>query len=499
MFVRFESAIRWKWHGIRFPGGDKDGRQERKHERTPKKRVLDRIRPGRHQDAGHRVSIPPSVPSFASAAKPRGTKGPKAASPASSTRSTRRSPKPASIGRTLRGIGLGSAGPLDLDEGIILDAPNLGWKDVKIKVDPRKGIRLPGRRFSTTSTPEFTANIASGRLGRPAAPVGVFPGTGIGGGCVYDGKILRGKTNSCMEIGHIQVVPDGPLCGCGLQGCLESVASRLAISAAAAQAAYRGQAPHLLEIAGTDLDDIRSGALADCDCRGRYGRRIDRPHGGRTYRNGDGRRRASPCSRLRRVGGRTGRSHAAPDCQRGCGGRFEKSSSLRSSIRLQWCPPNWGTIRPPWGRPRGSASSASEPVDRKGVRSTKFLSDSEVPEHGFLGHEPQLRMSTVPRESRLGTTEPVRVVRPAAVIDIGTSSIRMAIAEIDSAGGVRTLETLSQAVNLGKDTFTKGSIEKATIEKCVEVLKSYRQRLREYQISRDDQIRVVATTAVREA
>ena len=85
------------------------------------------------------------------------------------------------------------------------------------------------------------------------------------------------------------------------------------------------------------------------------------------------------------------------------------------------------------------------------------------------------------------------------MIDIGTSSIRMAIAEIDSAGGVRTLETLSQAVNLGKDTFTKGSIEKATIEKCVEVLKSYRQRLREYQISRDDQIRVVATSAVREA
>src|ERR1700684_1149744 len=100
-------------------------------------------------------------------------------------------------------------------------------------------------------------------------------------------------------------------------------------------------------------------------------------------------------------------------------------------------------------------------------------------------------MSTLPRENT-SLTEPIRVVRPAAVIDIGTSSIRMAIAEIDSAGGVRTLETLSQAVNLGKDTFTKGSIEKATIEKCVEILKSYRQRLREYQIARDDQIRVVA-------
>ncbi len=63
-------------------------------------------------------------------------------------------------------------------------------------------------------------------------------------------------------------MPDGPLCGCGLHGCLESVASRLAIASAAAQAAYRGQAPHLLEMRGTDLDNIRSGALADAIAAG---------------------------------------------------------------------------------------------------------------------------------------------------------------------------------------------------------------------------------------
>ncbi|MDP6467886.1 MAG: Ppx/GppA phosphatase family protein [Pirellulaceae bacterium] len=93
----------------------------------------------------------------------------------------------------------------------------------------------------------------------------------------------------------------------------------------------------------------------------------------------------------------------------------------------------------------------------------------------------------------------VRTVRPVAVIDIGTSSIRMAIAEIDDHGGVRTLETLSQAVSLGKDTFTEGAIDKDTIEDCVRVLKSYRQVLVEYQIVNADQIRVVATSAVREA
>ena len=89
--------------------------------------------------------------------------------------------------------------------------------------------------------------------------------------------------------------------------------------------------------------------------------------------------------------------------------------------------------------------------------------------------------------------------KPVAVIDIGAASIRMALAEIDENAGVRTLETLSQAVSLGKDTFTEGVIRKTTIEECARVLRSYRRVLEEYQISRHDQVRVVATSAVREA
>lgn len=89
--------------------------------------------------------------------------------------------------------------------------------------------------------------------------------------------------------------------------------------------------------------------------------------------------------------------------------------------------------------------------------------------------------------------------RPVAVIDVGTTSIRMAIAEVDAAGRVRTLETLSQGVSLGKDTFTKGEIGKQTIEDCARVLRAYRRKLEEYGIRHLDQVRVVATSAVREA
>ncbi len=89
--------------------------------------------------------------------------------------------------------------------------------------------------------------------------------------------------------------------------------------------------------------------------------------------------------------------------------------------------------------------------------------------------------------------------RPVAVIDIGATSIRMAIAEIDAQGNVRPLETLAQAVSIGKDTFTQRRIRRTAMEECVRVLKSYRKLLREYGITRPEQTRIVATSAVREA
>lgn len=86
-----------------------------------------------------------------------------------------------------------------------------------------------------------------------------------------------------------------------------------------------------------------------------------------------------------------------------------------------------------------------------------------------------------------------------AVIDIGATAIRMAIAEIGEGRRVRLLSTVSQPVSIGKDTFTRGVIEKTTIEECVRVLKSYRRILNEHCIDRPEQLRCVATSAVREA
>ncbi|MCA9105559.1 MAG: HD domain-containing protein [Planctomycetales bacterium] len=91
-----------------------------------------------------------------------------------------------------------------------------------------------------------------------------------------------------------------------------------------------------------------------------------------------------------------------------------------------------------------------------------------------------------------------RPPQPVAVIDIGATSVRMAIAQLRTDGGVRILENLSQAISLGKDSFIKGRLERATIEDCVRVMQIYAKKLTEYQIGRDE-VRIVGTSAVREA
>ncbi len=88
---------------------------------------------------------------------------------------------------------------------------------------------------------------------------------------------------------------------------------------------------------------------------------------------------------------------------------------------------------------------------------------------------------------------------PLAVIELGTSAIRMAVGESDGSSNVRVLEQLVRGVSLGKDTFTQGEIQRKTLQEVIRVLKSYRRKLKEYQCSNPKHIRIVATSAVREA
>ena len=161
----------------------------------------------------------------------------------------------------LAGIGIGCPGPVDMDRGIVLNPPNMGWEDVNVRKRLEAEFKCPIAVLNDVDAGVYGEYRFGAGVGARCV-VGVFPGTGIGGGCVYNGEILRGRGSSCLEIGHMPILPNGPLCGCGQRGCLEAVASRTAIAAQAARAVLRGDAPALAKSVGSDVANIRSGDLA---------------------------------------------------------------------------------------------------------------------------------------------------------------------------------------------------------------------------------------------
>ncbi len=161
----------------------------------------------------------------------------------------------------IAGIGVGSPGPVDTNQGVVLEMVNLGWHDVPLRKLLEDAFQKPVVVLNDVDAGVYGEYVAGAAQGSSTA-LGIFPGTGIGGGCVLHGEIVSGKGVSAMEVGHIQIEPDGDYCGCGRRGCLETRSSRLAIAAQAALAAYRGTAPFLAKEVGSDLSEIRSGVLA---------------------------------------------------------------------------------------------------------------------------------------------------------------------------------------------------------------------------------------------
>ena len=131
--------------------------------------------------------------------------------------------------KEIEGIGIGSAGMIDRQKGVLILAPNLGVSQVPITEPLSKHYSLPCRlandlEVSTLGELEFGAGRQCNSF------VCIFVGTGIGSGIICDGKPYLGFTGTAGEIGHTIVVPDGRKCGCGAAGCLETYASRTAVA-----------------------------------------------------------------------------------------------------------------------------------------------------------------------------------------------------------------------------------------------------------------------------
>lgn len=170
----------------------------------------------------------------------------------------------------IAGVCSGAPGPLDAQEGVIRSAPNMpGWLDVPFA-------RLLSEALD--GLPVYLENDANlGALGEQsfgagvgfANIVGIFVGTGIGGGLVLDGRLWRGTHKTAGEIGHLIVLADGPVCGCGNRGCLEALASRTAIERDILAGLNAGRASIVPEILARERRDrLTSSTLAEALRRG---------------------------------------------------------------------------------------------------------------------------------------------------------------------------------------------------------------------------------------
>jgi glucokinase len=155
------------------------------------------------------------------------------------------------------GVGLGAAGFVDEKRSTVMFAPNLAWRDEHLRTSLEDLLDL-------AVVVENDANAAAWAEARFGAARGeshvvvLTIGTGIGGGVVMDGELVRGRFGVASEVGHLNVVPDGRRCGCGLQGCWEQYGSGRALEQDAQEQAVVSPAiaVELLRLADGQAENI---------------------------------------------------------------------------------------------------------------------------------------------------------------------------------------------------------------------------------------------------
>lgn len=168
-------------------------------------------------------------------------------------------------GRAIEAVGIGAAGWIDAARSRVLFAPNLAWRDEPLRDTVSAGTGLP-------VVVENDANVAAWAEFRYGAAedaddsmVLFTVGTGIGGGIVLGGQIVRGAHGIAAELGHVQAVPNGHPCGCGRRGCVEQYASGNALVRFAQSGAKDdpGKAGILLAKAMGDVSGITGPMVTD--------------------------------------------------------------------------------------------------------------------------------------------------------------------------------------------------------------------------------------------
>jgi glucokinase len=170
--------------------------------------------------------------------------------------------------KQIAGVGIGAPGAVDFASGTVIFAPNLeGWKDVSLKKQLEKQLDVPvfvENDCNIAALGVYVSELKS----KPTSMVGIFVGTGIGGGLVINGELYSGFGHTAGEIGHMVLDVNGPKCGCGNKGCFEALASRTAIFQQIKAGIKDGEKTLLTDMLGNDLSDLRSNDLRKAIRRG---------------------------------------------------------------------------------------------------------------------------------------------------------------------------------------------------------------------------------------
>ncbi|HWH28351.1 MAG TPA: ROK family protein, partial [Mycobacteriales bacterium] len=125
-------------------------------------------------------------------------------------------------------VGIGAAGFIDHDRGVVLTAPNLAWRDEPLRDDVESRVGLPVSVDNDANAAAWAEHRFGAGRGEDHLVV-VTVGTGIGGGIVTGGVLQRGRWGIAAEFGHMQLSQSGRRCGCGQHGCWEQYCSGRAL------------------------------------------------------------------------------------------------------------------------------------------------------------------------------------------------------------------------------------------------------------------------------
>lgn len=163
--------------------------------------------------------------------------------------------------RDLLAVGIGAPGSVDPHTGLVFHAPNLDWQDVPLGDELEKALGVPVFVENDVNAGTLAEQVLGAGQGTKDM-VGIFWGTGVGGGLILNGQLRHGCRNAAGEVGHLIMMIDGPVCGCELRGCLEALASRTAINRDLRQAIKAGRKSVIGDLIDIDEDVVTSGTLA---------------------------------------------------------------------------------------------------------------------------------------------------------------------------------------------------------------------------------------------